>query len=314
MKKAAKLKKCDRLEIGILKSKGYGVREIARAMQRNPATISRELRRVSVYDPTIANRHAYIRRWRAKHGWKKLDQNMELRSFVIEKLKEFWNPDEIAGWLKDNHKTYISKSAIYEWLYSARGQTCCKYLYSKRYGRKKHKPKAGRMIIPYRISIDTRPVSAANRSRYGHMEADTIVSGRSGSGAILSCVDRKSRYIRLEKLETMKPKETKEKLLSIKKEVVIKSITFDNGIENREHHLLGVSTYFCDPYSSWQKGSIENANKLVRRFLPKKTDLSLVSTEQMKYIERIINNKPRKILGYRSARELAEKFLLKEIS
>lgn len=314
MKKKGKLTKAERFEISILLTKGYSQRAVSRALDRSPNTVSYEIKENStngIYDPIKAHNKALADRSYRRLDWKKLDSDPPLRELVISRLKLYWNPDEISGWLKKNKKIYVSKTAIYEWLYSVRGQAYCKYLYSNRYGRRKHRPKTEQALIPYRISITERPRGAENRSRYGHMEADTIVSRKGSGGAILSCIDRKSRYVRLEKLSGMKPSETKEKILSLKHKMNIRSISFDNGIENREHHLLGVSTYFCDPYTSWQKGSIENANKLVRRFLPKKTNLSLVTEEQIKYIERIINNKPRKILGYRSAKELAEKFLLK---
>ena len=307
MRKRKKLNKEERLELAILKKKGYSVRSIASVMNRSPSTISRELRRnvfhkEKKYDPHRANHKAYVRKKYSRFEWKKINKDKELKEFIISCLKCHWNPDEIAGYMKKNRTPfYASKTAIYDWLYSTGGSPYCNHLYSKRYVKKKRKPKTKRTMIPNRVGIERRMAGASNRTRCGHLEADTVVSGKCGKGALLVATDRKSRYVHIERLSGMKPKETSEKMQKIMAKQRVSSITFDNGIENKDHEDLGIPTFFCDPYSSWQKGSVENANKMIRRYIPKGSDISKVSEERVKEIQDIINKKPRKILGYRSA-------------
>jgi IS30 family transposase len=307
MKKRGKLTKEERIELSILREKEYSLRSIAKAMNRSPSTISRELTRnkqkkTGGYNPRKAHHKAYVKKKYSRFEWKKINENKELREFIILCLKKHWNPDEIAGYMKANKiPFYASKTAIYDWLYSSRGVRYCKYLYSKRYTKQRRRKKTKRVMIPSRIGIEKRMKSVNTRSHYGHLEADTIVSGKRGRGALLVTVGRKSRYVSIGKLSSLKPKETAEVLRSIMQNQLVKSITFDNGIENRDHERLGIPTFFCNPYSSWQKGSVENANKMIRRYIPKGTDISQVSLSFIKKVEDVINKKPRRVLGYRSA-------------
>lgn len=304
------LAKAERLEIAILKEKGFSLRSIATSMGRSPNTISYEIKNNSVngiYDPHKAHIKAQVRKKYRRFQYSKIEKYPEIKEIIIAKLEAHWNPDEIAGWLKDNHKDmYVSKSAIYNWLHTGRGDRYCDLLYSERHYRKKHTKKTKRVLIPNRIGIEDRPRGATNRTRYGHHEADTIVSRKGGSGAILVLTERKSRYVQIWKLDNLKPAGVSTRLRSIQSQLKINSITFDNGIENIYHQAIGVSTYFCDPYSSWQKGSVENVNKMIRRYIPKGTDLATVSQTQLDLIANRINQKPRKILGYRSALAVAK--------
>ena len=307
MRKAKKLRKSERLEIKILRGKGYSIRAIAKVMDRNPSSISRELRRnrvKGVYDPQKANHKAYVRKKYSRFQWKKINENKEIEEYIIRKLKEHWNPREISAVMKREESFSVSKSAIYEWLYSNRGQKHCKHLYSRRYRKKKRITKTERVMIPRRVGIEHRSRGATNRSRFGHFECDTIVSGKRGSGAISVLIDRKSRFVLLNKLETLKPSEHASVLKQTVETLPVRSITFDNGIENKHHEQLGVSTFFCDPYSSWQKGSVENVNKMIRRYIPKGTNLSSVSQSQLDQIQDTINKKPRAILGFCSAHDM----------
>ena len=221
-------------------------------------------------------------------------------------LKDHWNPDEISGRMKEEKKSfYTSKTAIYEWLRTARGNKYCQYLYSERYYKKKRIKKTERVMIPDRVSIDMRSMGALNRSRYGHWEKDAVCSGKKGKGTLAVMQERKSRYIDAKKVSGFSPKLHNEAIMKMKKDKKILSLTYDNGIENKWHKKLKIPSYFCDPYSSWQKGGVENANKMIRRYLPKKTNLAKISQEYLDEIILKINNKPRKILGYRSSLEVA---------
>ena len=170
---------------------------------------------------------------------------------------------------------------------------------------KRRKKKTQRVMIPHRTSITKRSVGNENRSRYGHWEEDTVVSGRNGSGALAVMIERKTRLIRIRKLKSMKPSEHVATLQSVVSPLKVLSMTFDNGIENKRHHELSIPTFFCDPYSSWQKGSVENVNKMIRQYISKGSDISKFSEEYIQWVENRINKKPRKILGYKSAEESA---------
>lgn len=329
MKKASKLTDAERSEIDILHGKGYSARSIAKALGRSPNTIAAELKRNSYQDgryiATRAKQKAYVRRKYAKYQGKKIQEDDELRSFIILKLSEHWNPDEIAGYLKANQHTsechlYASKTTIYEWLRSEWGQRYCPLLYSRRYRYKPRKQNnTHRVMIPDRISITERPVAALDRAEFGHCEYDSIVSSkRSGSTAALAVlVERSTRLVRAQLVPTLQPKPYAKTIAHLANDLRTCSLTTDNGIENKQHKLVtkktGTPVFFTDPYSSWQKGSVEHVNKMIRRYFPKGTDFATVSQTDVVHALTLINNKPRKILGYKSSLQAAkEKGLILE--
>jgi IS30 family transposase len=300
---------------------GHKQKKIAEVLNKDPGSISREIKRnrkrrhkngrtyYGHYRATIAGNKSYVRRKYSKYQGKKINENDELKKYIISGLEQFWNPDEISGEMKTKHLSfYASKTAIYEWLYSEWGQRYCRYLPSKQYAPKKRreKPKIKKQIIPNRTGIEMRPMEINDNSVYGHCEADTIVSGKkTGSKAALTVVrQRKGQYLGLRKIPSMKPKVFKKSILDIKKTQIALSFTMDNGLENREHEQFGVPTYFCDAYSSWQKGRVENINRMIRRFFPKGCDINDYSDEYVRMVEDILNNKPRKSLGYKTPREI----------
>jgi IS30 family transposase len=171
MENKQKLSRAERLEIRILLERKYSHRALARALGRSPNTISYEVKENSVngaYDPLKADRKARTRKKDAKFQWKKIDHDTALREYIIAGLEKHWNPDEISGRMKEDREPfYASKTAIYEWLYSARGQIHCRHLYQARYRKKpRKKNKTDRVMIPDRISITERSHGADNRSRY----------------------------------------------------------------------------------------------------------------------------------------------------
>jgi len=309
MKNAKKITKAERLEISILLAKKYSYRAIARAQERSPNSISYEIKENStsgIYDPIKAHSKAMVDRKYRRHQWSKIRANPKLEKYVIAKLHAHWNPDEIAGAMREARRSLrISKTAIYEWLYSVWGQRYCHLLYSERYRKKPRKPKKARTMIPARISIEMRPRGATNRTRYGHWEGDAVVSGKLGKGALAVASERKSRLIRATVVRSLSPAPYAQTLNQMIADMKQKSWSFDNGLENKKHQELNDPAFFCDPYSSWQKGGVENANKMIRRYLPKGTNFAKVSQEKVDRIVSIINNKPRKILGYKTALAVA---------
>lgn len=310
MKKREKLKRAERLEIAILLGKRYSRRQIAEVLSRSPNTISEEMRKNSVngqYDPIKASDKARLRKRMSKFQWKKIEENKKLKEWIIKGLENRWNPDEISGRMKkEKQPFYASKTAIYEWLRSNRGQYYCQFLYSRRHYRKKRKKtKTKRVMIPERVAIDKRFLGANNRTRYGHWEKDAMVSGKRRGGSLAVAQERKSRLIVAGKTETMSPREHVEITRAMFSGLMVKSVSFDNGIENKNHKDLDLPTFFCEPYSSWQKGGVENGNKIIRRYFPKGTYFKNISQRKIDNVVSIINNKPRKILGYRTALEVA---------
>lgn len=311
MIKRKKLILAERLEIEILLGKGYSYRKIAKALGRSHNTISYEVELnggLAGYGALNADQYARTRKKDTRREWSKIEHNQELRQYIIERLEKHWNPDEISGRMKDDRESfYASKTAIYDWLRSVYGQKYCVCLYTKRYYKKKRIKKIERVMIPGRIGLDQRFLGATNRTRYGHWERDTIVSRKGCSGGISVGLERKSRLLIADKVASMAVVEHSATVEKQKQVFKTLSITFDNGLENRGHQELEIPTFFCEPYSSWQKGGVENANKMIRKYFPKGTNFREVSQRKIDQIVFIINNKPRKILGYRTALEVAKR-------
>ena len=309
----------DRLE-ALLKS-GHRQTEIAQVLKVDKSTISRELERNrrrkrkrkrvrhGPYTATVAEHKAYLRRKYAKYQKKKIERNKKLRRYIIQKLKQHWSPDSISGRMKEDCQSfYASKTAIYDWLRSVYGQYWCRYLESRRYYRRKHKgQKTKRVLIPNRTGLERRSRGATNRTRYGHWEGDTMVSGKkTGSKNALSVIfERKARYGDARKITSLKPKvfaASQTEMIALLERT--KSLTLDNGIENTQHQTIGVATFFCQPYHSWEKGGVERFIGQIRRFIPKGSDLSKYSDRYVKMIVRILNHKPRKSLHYKTPYEV----------
>jgi len=309
MKKREKLTRAERFEIAILWNKGYSKRDISKALQRSPNTISYEIKKNmthEMYDPVKAHRKAMVKRKYRRYQWSKIENYENLEKYIIQGLRLGMSPKEISGRIRrENKPLYISKTAIYKWLRSVYGERYQYLLPSKKLKKWRKKKKTKREMIPQRTSISMRHIGADNRSRYGHWEVDTITSGRKGRGGLAVAYERKSRFVSARKILSFSSKKYIDTVKEMLNEKKTKSITFDNGIENKRHYMLNIPTFFCDPYSSWQKGGIEHANKMIRRYFPKRTDWSMVSQEEIDCVISMINNKPREILGYRTALEVA---------
>jgi len=177
-------------------------------------------------------------------------------------------------------------------------------------------------MIPERIGIELRPEAANNRIEPGHGEYDSVVSSkRSKSTAALAVLqERTSRLVRAELVTNLKPEGYAKTIIDLANGLGLKTLTTDNGIENKKHMTVTVNTgipvFFTDPYSSYQKGGVENANRMLRRYFPKGTNFAKVSQTDVIEALRLINNKPRKILGYKSSLQIAkeEGLILEEVS
>ena len=311
--------KDERNEISVLLNKGYSIRDIAYALRRNPSSVSREIKKNSVngqYEPDKANHKAYKRRKYSKYQGMKIRENKWLEEYLEEKMRIGWSPEQIAGRLKleNANKSVIGFKSIYKYLYTVDGQHLCQYLRYKRVKRRKrNQVKSIKEIIKNRVFIDQRPEVINQRIRYGDFEGDTLGIPRKTKETLAALIERKSRYILAKKIKQLKYAiEGFKELLA---PLPVLSLTFDNGPENSRYQELNTSTYFCHSYSAWEKGSIENAFSLIREYIPKKKNLAEYSEEEIDTIVDIINNTPRKCLGFRTAKEVfEERYLEKHLS
>lgn len=230
---------------------------------------------------------------------------------IIVRLECKHSPEQISGALaRDGVK--VSMKTIYTHLHSDKLAGGLLHLNLRINGRRRyrHRNKANRHKIPNRRDISERPGIVDTRSRYGDWEAD-LIEGARGSGFILSLHERKSRYGKLIKLETKTSAETSRAIIRTLKQYRVETITYDNGLEFARHEAvsraLSAQGYFCKPYSSWEKGGVENYNGLVRQYYPKGTCLRGQNQHDLNKVEAEINNRPRKIFGYQSPQDLKSK-------
>lgn len=306
------LEKVDRQEIAYYLQKGYKAAQIGELLGRHRSTISREIKRNSVmgvYDPNKADEKAYRTRYWVLKVPQKVRNCKGLVTYIESKLKlrHSWSPETIVEcWNREKAEKYgttISAPTIYKYLYENR-PGLCKYLCFKRYKKKSRKAKQPREMIPSRTSIHQRPTVIESRSRLGDWEGDTIQSVKDDKTSLLVLIDRQSRYLRVSKSKDITKKRIIPKVKRLLKNHPAQSLTLDNGIEFKGHQSFGVDTYFCDPYSSWQKGAVEYANRLLRRHFPKKTRLSDISPKHLSLVVNAINNTPRKCLNFQTPNQV----------
>ena len=310
MKKINKIKAWERDQIAILLASRVSKRLIARKLGRSMSSIIDEINRNSIkgeYKAIEAEQLSQIRNQKSRKT--NPLKNPQIYSYVYDKLRSGWSPEQIAGRLKrDNHdQTQICHETIYHYVYSEEGKERKLSEYLVRQHRRR-RPWYGRKLycrgISNRVSITLRPEEINNRSIFGHWETD-VVEGKAHCGGIQSMLERKTRFYDGRLLINIDSefgvKAQKEMLIKYPKEAR-QSLTLDNGRENFNHHKLirdlGINTYFCDPHCPWQKGSNENHNGILRRYIPKKTDLTKITQLELDSILEEINNRPRKCLDY----------------
>lgn len=304
----------EREEIMIGRRTQESLRSIARRLGRNVSVISREITANSTedrrYQAFWANARSQRRRKRSRTRPRIGDE--AVREYVEQKLKLGWSPEQIAGRLPiDKPGKRVSYETIYQFIFKTR-RDLTQYLQCGRKKRRKRKDRRKkRVLIPDRVGIEQRPTYINDRGECGHWEGDTAVS-RQSAEALMVLQERSLGLTFLTKLPRCAPNEMAEAVINRLKDFppdLRRSITFDNGQENRHHKTmqeqLGTETYFCDPYSSWQKGSVENAVGLTRRYWPKKTNYALIPDEEIAMVEHRLNTRPRKRFGFLSPLEHA---------
>lgn len=308
-----KLTPVERENIAIWLAQSISKREIARRLNRSDSTIRDEIKRNSFGKHYVAV-HAQARsqkrviKARHRHPLK----NKSVYKYVLRKLRSGWSPEQIAGRLKLQHPSnsfwHIHHETIYRYIYSKENKSkqLWEYLPRKqRKRRKKYGRKAQRSRIPDRVSIHDRPREIESRLIFGHWEGDSI-EGKNHQGGIHTEVERKTRFMMAKFLQTLTAQETANKAAQMFRNLpqeAKKSTTLDNGKEFTKHKQFNIPIFFADPYASWQRGTNENSNGLIRRYLPKKTNFSKYQQWELDDIVQEINNRPRKCLGYRTPQE-----------
>jgi len=311
----------ERGQIEALRNQELGPRAIARILNRPHSTVSRELRRNRDRNGYIAStaQHRYEKRRNACRPPKKLT-NRRLWDHLIERITGLWTPEQVANSLPleypDDPSMRISHETIYQAIYrDERLHFLIGYLPQARPKRRKRGQGKNRRgpSIPNRVGIDQRPPQVQNRERYGDWEGDTIV-GATQQGFVVTLVERESLQTRLRKVPTKHAQPVTLAIIDALEEFPeswLRTLTFDNGTEFEQHQeiaqALPINIYFADPYASYQRGTNENTNGLIRRYLPKGTDFAHITQDQLDTIADELNNQPRKKLAYRTPNQVFQK-------
>ena len=315
MTKKSKITAPERDKIAVLFSSGSSLRSIARQLGRSVSSISVEVRRNSVegeYRSIAAQEISHHRNVSSR----RLNplKSSRIFAYVCDKLRCGWSPEQIAGRLRRDcgGKSVICHETIYRYIYSQEGKKkgLTDYLVRHHHRRYKwHGRSQYHRGIFDRTSIRLRSKTVDTRKTFGHWEAD-VVEGKGHDGGIQTLLERKTRFYQaklLPEIDSEYGVRAQNSLLLCWPKRARKTITFDNGKENYNHFKLkkwlGLQTYFCDPYCSWQKGSNENHNGILRRYIPKGADLTGLSQEDLDAILEEINDRPRKCLGYETSSE-----------
>lgn len=285
------------------------VRGIAERLERSPSSVSREINKnIPAHQRRYTSRLAETRAQSKRHEKQGRIQDPDLRTEVIAGLKEGWSPEQVAGRIKEKKLGSISYETIYQFVYEdwKQGEDL-RPLLKRRHKARQQKGvrKWQRLPNPNKPSIEDRPAVVGTRSRVGDWEGDLVVS-RESKEALVTMVERKSGYLCVEKISSKTIQHTAGVMSRRLKGA--KTLTLDNGSENNGwkgiEEKTGAKVYFAHPYSSWERGTNENTNGLIRWYLPKKTDFAKVSAERVRAIEYALNNRPRKRLGYRTPEEV----------
>lgn len=298
----------------------WSYRKIGRRLNRNHATIKREVERNGpsyggVYWHEAAHERALERKAKPRHQRK--HQIAQLRHAVETDLIKEWSPEMVAGRLRKEHPKdatmHVSTETIYRWIYkdAAQGGALFRLLrHEHKRRRRQRRYGNARRFVAGRVSIQERPACVDTRQRFGDWEGDTL-EGKKGTGHITTHVERKSRYLMAARLVDKTAEQTQHAITKLYKRVpkaLRKTLTLDNGTEFTQfksiEHDTGLQTYFAQPYSPWQRGANENFNGQLRQYFPKGADLSELTDEGLAFVVNKLNHRPRKCLNFQTSHEV----------
>jgi IS30 family transposase len=310
-----------RNELSILLQAGHTQKEAAKLLGKTASAVCQELKRNPAdtrfgYDAGLAKYYTQQRRVEANQRFRKIENNPWLRIYIVRNIKKYWSPEQISGrirkkWPKIKSR-HISKDAIYKFIYEERKDLvkylrCQKGKYRRRYGTRIREKKREELK---KKRIDQRPEIVAKRARIGDWESDTII-GKERTIHILTHVDRKSGLLLADKLDRGTAEITKNKTIQSFKRIPKNkkhTITYDNGVTFSDYEMTekktGIEIFFANPYHSWERGTNENTNGLLRQFFPKKSSFVTITQRQIDKVCNLINNRPRKRLGYLTPNEV----------
>lgn len=310
MRRYTQLTREQRYQIYVLKKAGHSQSDIARLLGVHKSTISRELRRNNDqrgYRPKQANQLA-----RQRHLDKPRRQiRSETWELIESRLRLDWSPEQISGWLRRSDWPNVSHERIYQHILTDKkyGGDLHKHLRCQKQRKKRYGSKDRRGQLPDRTSVEARPAIVEQRSRVGDWELDTII-GKGHKQAIVSLTERKARMSLIAKVERKTADQVAAKIIQLLKPHAdkIHTLTSDNGREFARHkeiaRTLTTNFYFAHPYASWERGTNENMNGLIRQYFPKMCDFRSITDEDIQTAMERLNNRPRKCLGYRTPNEV----------
>lgn len=297
-----------RYEIQALLNAKHRKNFIAKQLGVNKSTITRELQRNSGKRSYNAQKAQELYKERKNDVFRKIYFTTSMEKIVTEKIKLDWSPEQIVGFCKKQDIPMVSHETIYKYVYTDKeqGGNLHTHLRTARSKRKpKHNKKKGKFSIKDRVFIKDRPPIVDLKERYGDWEVDTII-GANQKGAILGVVERKSMFTLYVKTQGKKAESIKHEIINLLAPYkrIVHTITSDNGTEFAEHKTiakkLDCDFFFADPYSSWQRGLSEYTNKLIRQYIPKKTNFENISPKYINQVCFKLNTRPRKELNYYS--------------
>lgn len=317
----------ERDEISVYLISGKSIRQIANLLARSPSTISREIKRLNhrfhQYHPLLCQSDAIRKSSSRRYRQRKILQNVELQKIVLEKLSLCWSPEQIEHFLKLNYQDrhmQISKETIYNYIYVyLRRNMREEFLKYMRQGRRVRRTrgstakKVNKVLGDFDL-IDERPEEALDRKIPGHWEGDLIIGGAKEQTALGTLVERTTRFAILVPLKNKSSEEVRiefGKAINQLPSHLKRSLTYDQGSEMAQHKKLTEETqmkvYFAHPRSPWERGTNENTNGLIRQFFPKGTNFKNVTAQQIRKVQDLLNERPRKTLGWKTpAEKIAE--------
>ena len=295
-----------RCQIYTLKKRNLSQSAIAQELGVSQSTISRELKRNSGkrgYRYKQADKKDHTRRVTASKNRTKKMSGITLK-FVVSKIKQQWSPEQLSGFLRKNHKIFLSHELIYQYIYHDKQSGGHLYKNLRRKGKKYQKrgsrKYAGRGYIKDRVDIDKRPKVVEKKKRFGDFEVDLIEGTKKGKAVSLTMVDRKTQYLLAAKCPSKNATDISKAMVKSLQPFFgnLHTITSDNGKEFAEHAAvpqeLDIKYFFAKPYAAWQRGSNENTNGLIRQYYPKGTDFATISMKEIRRVVKTINGRPRK--------------------
>ncbi len=302
----------DRKMLGEMLREKHTYEDIGKVIQKSKSSVCEEIKRNSeegFYDPFVAHEKA-MRREKEKQKRTKVEISPGLKTYIIKQLKEDWSPEQIAGNLKrESGKNVVSHETIYQFIYSDEGRAMGLWKYLRHQKKPYRHPwgtRKKRFLIPERVPIHWRPEGANNRTEFGHWEADLMIFSwvRIVLAVFVERMTRKAVIFVLPDKTAESMETAMHELISAVGQVNVKSFTFDNGGENVGHinivrdYTETIATFFCDPYCSWQKGTVENTNKLLRQYFPRNIHSDFLIQNYADAIARKLNSRPRKCLNW----------------